>query len=238
MPVNSDNDSAFIVVSDLVRAFSMGDQTVYALRGVDLTIANGAFSVIRGQSGSGKSTLLYLLGGLDRPTSGHVRIDGCLIDELDENQLARFRRETMGFIFQSYNLIASMTALENVMFPMIFSGAPPKERLQRAKQVLAHVGLDDRMGHRPSELSGGQQQRVAIARSLVNSPALLLADEPTGNLDTASGQAVMDILQKLNQEEGVTVVMVTHNPELLGYASQIVDLRDGQITQNELTFAH
>jgi len=221
--------SEFIQISGLTRAFQMGDQTVYALRGVDLTIREGAFCIIRGQSGSGKSTLLYLLGGLDRPTSGQVRIADCVIDELDENELARFRRQTMGFIFQSYNLIPSMTALENVMFPMIFAGVPKSKRLTRAREMLAHVGLEDRMDHRPSELSGGQQQRVAIARSLVNEPSLILADEPTGNLDTASGEAVMEILSDLNKEKSVTIVLVTHNPNLLEYATQVVDIRDGQI---------
>jgi putative ABC transport system ATP-binding protein len=221
----------FIQISNLVRAFQMGDQTVYALRGVDLTIQEGAFCIIRGQSGSGKSTLLYLLGGLDRPTDGQVRIADCVIDDLDENQLAQFRRRAMGFIFQSYNLIPTMTALENVMFPMIFAGIPKSERLERARQMLAHVGLEDRLDHRPSELSGGQQQRVAIARSLVNNPALILADEPTGNLDTTSGEAVMEILSDLNQTQSVTIVLVTHNPNLLNYATQVVDIQDGQIVR-------
>ncbi|MCD4754143.1 MAG: ABC transporter ATP-binding protein [Anaerolineaceae bacterium] len=223
--------SAFIQVSALARAFQIGDQTIHALRGVDLSIQSGEFCIIRGQSGSGKSSLLYLLGGLDRATSGQVQIEDCVIGELDENQLAQFRRKTMGFIFQSYNLITSMTALENVMFPMVFSGVSKVDRLACAKQMLAHVGLEDRMKHRPSELSGGQQQRVAIARALVNHPTLILADEPTGNLDTTSGKAVMDILQNLNKNQGVTIVLVTHNPNLIEYATQIVDILDGQIVQ-------
>ena len=229
----SNHTDEFIVISDLVRSFQIGDQTVHALRGVSLSIGRGEFCIIRGQSGSGKSTLLYLLGGLDRPTLGEVRINGSTVGGLDENQLAQFRRKTIGFIFQSYNLISSMTALENVMFPMVFSGVPKDKRLKKAKEVLERVGLKDRMRHRPSELSGGQQQRVSIARALVNNPSLILADELTGNLDTASGKAIMDILQNLNKTEGVTIVLVTHNPNLLEYATQVVDILDGQIVNNQ-----
>lgn len=225
--------NSFIQVSELARAFHIGDQTIHALRGVSLSIQSGEFCIIRGQSGSGKSSLLYLLGGLDRPTSGQVQIADCIIGDLDENQLAQFRRKTMGFIFQSYNLITSMTALENVMFPMVFSGISKENRLTKAKQTLAHVQLEDRMQHRPSELSGGQQQRVAIARSLVNNPSLILADEPTGNLDTASGKAIMDILLNLNQQQGVTIVLVTHNPNLIEYATQVVDILDGSIANTQ-----
>ncbi len=228
----SNSSDVFIQVSGLARSFEIGNQIIHALRGVDLSIQSGAFCTVQGHSGSGKSTLLYLIGGLDRATSGHVQIADCVIGELDENQLAEFRRQTMGFIFQSYNLIPSMTALENVIFPMIFSGVPQKKRLERAKEVLAHVGLDDRMEHRPSELSGGQQQRVAIARALVNHPSLILADEPTGNLDTASSKAVMEILKDLNQKEGVTIILVTHNPDLVKYATQRISILDGQIISN------
>ncbi len=227
-------ENEFIVIKDLKRSFQIGDQVVYALRGVDLTIGRGEFCIINGQSGSGKSTLLYLLGGLDRPTSGTVEINGVVIDHLDENQLAEFRSKTIGFVFQSYNLIPSMTALENVMFPMIFSGIPKAKRVKRAKEVLLHVGLEKRMEHRPSELSGGQQQRVAIARALVNNPSLILADELTGNLDSASGEAVMEILKNLNEKDGVTIVMVTHNPNLVDYATQVVEILDGKILRNKM----
>src|SRR4030095_15884571 len=184
----------FIRIKGLVKHYQMGGQVVRALDGIDVDIDSHTFTVVMGPSGSGKSTLLYLLGGLDHSTSGEISIDGQRLDQMDENALALFRRRTMGFVFQSFNLIASMSALENVAFPMQFAGVNSAQRKEQARNLLTQVGLDNRAEHRPTELSGGQQQRVAIARALVNNPSLILADEPTGNLDTSSGAAVMQLL--------------------------------------------
>jgi putative ABC transport system ATP-binding protein len=194
---------------------------------LDLEIDMHTFTVVMGPSGSGKSTLLYLLGGLDRATSGEIAVDGARLDEMDENTLALFRRRTMGFVFQSFNLIPSMSALENVAFPMQFAGVAAAQRNQQARDLLNRVGLDDRAGHRPTELSGGQQQRVAIARALVNNPALILADEPTGNLDTSSGAAVMQLLSDLHIS-GRTVLVVTHDPRMTRFATHKIFLLDGR----------
>ncbi len=220
--------SAFIQLRDLQKRFQIGEVSVHALRGIDLDIDSNSFSLIMGPSGSGKSTLLYLLGGLDRPTSGQVVVAGQEINTLDENALAHFRRHTVGFIFQSYNLIPTMTALENVIFPMRFSRNLNGNRKARALELLERVGLGDHYFHKPTELSGGQQQRVAIARALVNQPALILADEPTGNLDTASGESIMNLLVQLHQQ-GTTIVMVTHDARLTGYATHAVEIIDGHI---------
>ncbi len=204
----------------------MGGTTVRALDGVSLDIELHTFTVVMGPSGSGKSSLLYLLGGLDRVTSGEITISGERLDKMDENALALFRRRTMGFIFQSYNLVTSMNALENVAFPMQFSGMSPAERTKRARQLLE--GLADRSHHRPAELSGGQQQRVAVARALVNDPSLILADEPTGNLDTASGITVMQLLSDLHRS-GRTVLVVTHDPRMTRFATHKIFLLDGHV---------
>jgi putative ABC transport system ATP-binding protein len=217
----------FIRISDLTKHFQMGGTTVRALDGVDLDIPQKSFTVVMGPSGSGKSTLLYLLGGLDRPTSGQIAVNGQRLDGMDENKLALFRRQTVGFIFQSFNLIQSMTAEENVGFPMLFAGIAPKERTRRSKELLAQVGLADRGRHRPSELSGGEQQRVAAARALVNNPGLILADEPTGNLDTASGVGIMQLLADLHQS-GRAVLVVTHDPRMSRFATHKVFLLDGK----------
>jgi len=219
---------SFIEISNLTKSFQMGEVTVRALAGVDLTIEQNAFCLIMGPSGSGKSTLLYLLGGLDRPTSGSISINGQEINALDENALARFRQSTVGFVFQSFNLIPSATAVENVTFPARFSRMPARKRKERGLELLEQVNLLDRAYHKPSELSGGQQQRVAIARALVNRPTLILADEPTGNLDTASGDSIMSALQYLHAE-GATVIIVTHDTRLTSYATQIVQILDGKI---------
>jgi putative ABC transport system ATP-binding protein len=219
--------SPFIYISDLKKHFQMGGTTVLALDGVDIEIPRKSFTVVMGPSGSGKSTLLYLLGGLDRPTGGKIVVDGQRLDEMDENKLALFRRQTVGFIFQSFNLISSMTAEENVGFPMQFAGIAPKERTKRSRELLEQVGLGDRSHHHPNELSGGQQQRVAIARALVNDPGLILADEPTGNLDTASGASVMQVLADLHQS-GRAVVVVTHDPRMSRFATHKVFLLDGR----------
>jgi putative ABC transport system ATP-binding protein len=206
----------------------MGQVQIHALDGVDLEIAPNTFSVIMGPSGSGKSTLLYLVGGLDRPTGGRLEVDGAALETMDENQLAEYRRRKVGFIFQSFNLVSSMTALDNVVFPMRFARIPLGQRRQRGQELLQRVGLGDRVHHRPTELSGGQQQRVAIARSLVNNPQLVLADEPTGNLDTASGASIMHLLSELHQS-GRTVLVVTHDPRMRRYATHMIYLLDGKI---------
>ena len=198
-----------------------------ALDGLTLDINEHTFTVVMGPSGSGKSTLLYLLGGLDRATSGEISVDGARLDEMDENALALFRRRTMGFVFQSFNLIPSMSALQNVAFPMQFAGVSSVQRKTQALNLLNQVGLDNRADHRPTELSGGQQQRVAIARALVNNPSLILADEPTGNLDTSSGAAVMQLLSDLHTS-GRTVLVVTHDPRMTRFATHKIFLLDGR----------
>src|SRR5919107_1531472 len=218
---------SFIPIRRLTKHYQMGGQTVRALDGVDLEMDSHTFTVVMGPSGSGKSTLLYLLGGLDRATSGEITVDGARLDQMDENALALFRRRTMGFVFQSFNLIPSMTALENVAFPMQFAGITPAQRNQQARTLLGQVGLDNRAEHRPTELSGGQQQRVAIARALVNNPSLVLADEPTGNLDTTSGSTVMQLLSDLHNA-GRTVLVVTHDPRMTRFASHKIFLLDGR----------
>jgi putative ABC transport system ATP-binding protein len=217
----------FIRVRGLTKHYKMGGTIVRALDGLDLDIDAHTLTVVMGPSGSGKSTLLYLLGGLDRATSGEISVDGTRLDEMDENALALFRRRTMGFVFQSFNLIPSMSALENVAFPMQFAGITSAQRNQQARNLLIQVGLDNRADHRPTELSGGQQQRVAIARALVNNPSLILADEPTGNLDTSSGAAVMQLLSDLHNA-GRTVLVVTHDPRMTRFATHKIFLLDGR----------
>ncbi len=225
---------ALVRVENLCRAFSMGGEVVVrALDGVSFDVDEGEILGLMGPSGSGKSTLLYLLGGLDRPSSGHIWVRDRDITALDENALARYRREQVGFVFQTFNLVATMTALENVEFPMVFAGVPPAERRARARAALEQVGLGDRADHRPTELSGGQQQRVAIARALINQPAIVLADEPTGNLDSRTGAEVMDLLARLNREQGRTIVIVSHDPRVVGYAHRCVHLLDGHTVDRE-----
>lgn len=211
----------------------MGRQTVHALAGVNLAVARNSFWSVMGPSGSGKSTLLYLLGGLDRPTSGRIEVDGRAIESMDENALAVYRRRSVGFIFQSFNLIGSLSALENVAFPLRFAHVAPRQRQARAAALLDRVGLGDRMQHKPTELSGGQQQRVAVARALINDPQLILADEPTGNLDTASGDSIMTLLAELHRS-GRTVVVVTHDPRMANYATHSVRMLDGRIVTEEI----
>lgn len=206
----------------------MGSNKVNALAGIDLAIPNGSLSVVMGPSGSGKSTLLYLVGGLDRPTSGGITVDQVDLEKMDENDLAVYRRRMVGFIFQSFNLVATMSALDNVAFPMRFAGIPPKQRKKRALELLALVGLQERSHHKPTELSGGQQQRVAIARALVNDPQLILADEPTGNLDSNSGWGIMQLLSQLHLQ-GKTVMVVTHDPRMSHFASHHIYLLDGKV---------
>ena len=220
--------TSLIQVTGLKKHYQMGGTTVRALDGVDIEIPAHTFTVVMGPSGSGKSSLLYLLGGLDRPTAGEISINGERLDQMEENALALFRRKMMGFIFQSFNLVSSMSAMENVAFPMQFSGVPVTERNQKSLQLLGQVGLADRSGHTPSELSGGQQQRVAVARALINDPQLVFADEPTGNLDTASGVTVMQLLSDLHKS-GRTVLVVTHDQRMTRFATHKIFLLDGHV---------
>jgi len=217
-----------IRITGLKKHYQMGSAVVRALDGIDLEIMPNTFTVVMGPSGSGKSTLLYLLGGLDRATSGEMWVNEQSLSNMDENSLALFRRRTIGFVFQSFNLIPSMTAQQNVAFPTQFSGMNPSLRDAQANKLLEQVGLADRSTHRPTELSGGQQQRVAIARSLVNDPSLILADEPTGNLDTSSGVAVMQLLSDLHRS-GKTVLVVTHDARMTRFSTHNIFLLDGRI---------
>lgn len=221
--------ATFLSTRDLRKAFVMGRTRVHALAGVDIEVLENTFTVVMGPSGSGKSTLLYLLGGLDRPTGGSIQVKGYDLNALDENALAVYRRSTVGFVFQQFNLIASMTALENTAFPMRFAGINTASRSKRAKELLEMVGLETHIRHRPAEMSGGQQQRVAIARALVNDPSLILADEPTGNLDSAAGDAILGLLRRTCDEQGQTLVVVTHDAHAASYADRVIYLKDGRI---------
>ncbi len=214
---------------NLHRDFAMGTQVVHALDGVDMDVGAGDFLAVVGPSGSGKSTLLHLLGGLDRPTGGEIWINRREITQLDENDLASYRGREIGFVFQAFYLIHTMSALQNVEFPMIFERAAPAARHERARALLERVGLGDRVNHRPVELSGGEQQRVAIARAMANDPQIVLADEPTGNLDTHTGAEVLALLKHLNEEEGRTVVIVSHDPRVMDYATRAMHLLDGRV---------
>jgi putative ABC transport system ATP-binding protein len=221
--------SVVVRTTDVTKEFRMGAVTVRVLHGVSLAIERGEIVAIAGPSGSGKSTLLGQIGGLDTPTSGRVEIDGVDITHMGENQLADIRCDKIGFVFQAYNLIPTLTALENVALPAQFARRCRDKPLERARELLGLLGLGDRLGHRPAELSGGQQQRVAIARALVNRPALLLADEPTGNLDSASGEQVLAALEQVRREMEITLVLVTHDPVVAGFARRIIRLQDGRI---------
>jgi len=217
---------SLVELTGIRKVYRMGDQDVHALAGVDLTIADGEFVAVMGPSGSGKSTLMHILGCLDAATEGSYRLQGTEIADLDEVELARFRNRTLGFVFQSFNLLTSFTALENVELPMIYGGV--RDRRRRATEALERVGLADRMDHRPNELSGGQQQRVAIARAIAGAPRVLMADEPTGNVATHQGEEIMQIFQELN-DEGITVVVVTHEPHIARHTLRLVQVQDGKI---------
>ncbi len=213
-------------LENITKVYKAGQTEVPALRGISCRIESGEMVSIVGPSGSGKSTLMNIIGCLDKPTSGRYRLDGTEVSELDDNQLAEIRNKKIGFVFQSFNLLSRTTALANVELPLIYNGA--SDRRQRALQVLDSVGLSHRITHRPSELAGGEQQRVAIARALVNNPSLILADEPTGNLDTKTSQEIMGIFEKLNKQ-GMTIILVTHEPDIAAYTQRTIKLRDGQI---------
>jgi len=226
-------DGNVIVVEDLWRTYDMGsEQQVQALRGVSLRIRHNEYVAIMGPSGSGKSTLMNLIGCLDTPTQGRYWLNGQLVSELDDDQLARIRNREIGFVFQTFNLLARATSLHNVELPLIYSGIPSHERLERARQALVEVGLEERVMHKPNELSGGQRQRVAVARALVNHPSIILADEPTGNLDSKTGLEIMALFDRLHAE-GNTIVLVTHEPDIAAFAHRIVHIRDGQIYSDE-----
>jgi putative ABC transport system ATP-binding protein len=214
------------------RDFKIGEMETHALRGVNLSIEDGEFTALVGPSGSGKTTLLQLIGLLDQPTSGQVYINGKDATRLNRNQRADLRKGTIGFIFQFFALIPTLTAYENVEMPLLLNGTKPAERKARVNEMLEAVGLTDRGHHRPDQLSGGQQQRVAVARALAMNPRVILADEPTANLDTENGKQVMDIMQRLNKETGVTFVFATHDPRVIDYASRVVTLQDGLITND------
>jgi putative ABC transport system ATP-binding protein len=222
-----------IEARNLVKHYHMGDETVRALDGVSFSIPRGAYCAIIGPSGSGKSTLMNILGGLDASSEGQIVIDGQDLSDLDDEGLANYRNQKIGFVFQSFNLLPRLTALENVELPLIYAGVAPAERHKRAAEMLARVGLGERMGHRPTQLSGGQQQRVAIARALSGNPALVLADEPTGALDTHTGQEILGLFRQLNSE-GVTVVIVTHDREVAAATKRTIEMRDGHIVADHM----
>src|SRR5512133_3087384 len=221
-----------VKIENVTRKYQIGKLETQALRGVSLSIENGEFAALVGPSGSGKTTLLQLIGLLDKPTSGSVCINGQDATNLNRNQRADLRKNAIGFVFQFFALIPTLTAYENVEMPLLLNGTKPAQRKARVNEMLAAVGLAERAHHRPDQLSGGQQQRVAVARALATDPKLILADEPTANLDTENGRQVMDIMKKLNKETGVTFVFATHDPRVIGYADRVVTLQDGLIVKN------
>ncbi len=223
---------ALIQVQDLVKVYSLGEVEVSALRGISLSIERGEFVAIMGPSGSGKSTFMNILGLLDRPTSGQYILEGISGDRLSRDELAEIRNRKIGFVFQGFNLLSRTSAIENVELPLIYAGISSSKRRERAQKALSSVGLEGREHHHPSQLSGGEQQRVAIARALVNEPSILLADEPTGNLDTKTSEEIMGIFQRLNQETKITIIMITHEPDIASFAKRVILFRDGKIVED------
>ena len=228
---------AIISVRDLAKTYVVGEVEVHALRGVNMEIADGEFLAVTGPSGSGKSTFMHILGCLDRPSSGQYLLEGRDVSRFSRNELASIRNRKIGFVFQGFNLLARTTAIENVELPLLYNGTSLKtsERHRRAREVLNIVGLADRMHHLPNQLSGGQQQRVAIARALINNPSIVLADEPTGNLDTRTSIEVMEVFQRLNQERGITILLITHERDIAEYGTRMVAFRDGRVVSDERT---
>ena len=224
--------ATLIELKDIMKTYVMGDSVVHALNHVDVKIDYGEFTSIMGASGSGKSTMMNILGCLDRPTSGEYFLDGKEIAGYNDDELAHTRNAKIGFVFQNFNLLSKLTAQANVALPLIYAGVGEEERMERAKKALEAVGLGDRLDHKPMEMSGGQRQRVAIARALINDPPVIMADEPTGNLDTKSSYEIMDIFKKMN-EQGKTVIMVTHEPDIAAYTRRILVMRDGKIVSDE-----
>jgi putative ABC transport system ATP-binding protein len=229
--------SPMVETHDLSRDYPMPGGVVHAVRGVSVRVARGELVALRGRSGSGKTTLLSMIGALDRPTHGSVSVDGLPVSDLPESQLIGFRRERVGFIFQAFGLMPILSAAENVEVPLRLVGAEPGERARRIRELLEMVGLGDRANHRPHELSGGEQQRVAIARALANRPALLLADEPTGQLDSLTGRSIMSLIRHLVRSEGVTAIVATHDPMLIDLADHVIELRDGQVVDGSIPAA-
>ena len=225
-------NSYMISTEDLWKTYDMGSEQVHALRGITLRIQRNEYVAIMGPSGSGKSTLMNLIGCLDSPSKGRYWLNGQLVSELDDDELARIRNKEIGFVFQTFNLLARATSLHNVELPLIYAGIPAEERAQRAKAALTSVGMGDRMNHKPNELSGGQRQRVAVARALVNKPAIILADEPTGNLDSQTGNEIMALFDRLHSE-GNTIVLVTHEHDIAEYAHRIISIKDGVVAKDE-----
>lgn len=234
---HSDHNGPLIALQNIQRSFRMGDETVHALRGVNLEIQRGEFTSIMGTSGSGKSTMMNIIGLLDRPTSGRYLLEGRDVSRLSSAQRAVVRNQTLGFVFQSFHLLARTSALENVALPLLYAGVPKKEREARAAQALERVGLGQRLGHRPNEMSGGQQQRVAVARAMVGRPRVILADEPTGNLDTRTTIEIMELFHEL-ADSGITVVLVTHEPEVAAFTSRILWVRDGLLRLDQRHTPH
>jgi putative ABC transport system ATP-binding protein len=225
-------DGVVIRTFDLWKTYVMGDQEIHAVSGVDIEIKRGEYVAIMGPSGSGKSTLMNLIGCLDTPTRGQYYINGRLVSEMNDDELARIRNKEIGFVFQTFNLLPRASSLHNVELPLIYSGAPADVRLERAKGALRQVDLEARMYHKPNELSGGQRQRVAVARALVNNPSILLADEPTGNLDSATGNEIMGLFERLYQQ-GNTIVLVTHEHDIALHAHRVIHVRDGKVEKDE-----
>ena len=225
---------ALLELKDIRKSFSMGKDEVEILHGISLSLERGEFVAMMGPSGSGKSTTMNILGCLDKPTSGTYILNGQNINELEGDDLAVIRNRTIGFVFQGFNLLQKTSAIENVELPLLYAGMPKKERRDRAREALIQMGLEDRLYHEPTQLSGGQQQRVAIARGIVNRAPILMADEPTGNLDSKTSDEIMKLFKKINEEDGTTIILVTHEPDVAAYAKRIVHFKDGMITSDEI----